>query len=355
MAANNSVFRTRDLNKLLAETRGKKALKKVLGPLELMMLGIGAIVGTGIFVLTGTAAANYAGPALILSFIFSGVTCCFAALCYSELAAMIPVAGSAYTFGYVGLGEIWAWMIGWDLLMEYMVAVSAVAVGWSGYIVALIESAGGKLPAAIINPPGLKGGMINLPCILILFVILLFLIRGMTQTAKLNDILVVIKLSVVILFIVVGAAHIKPVNWHPFFPYGVSGVFKGAAIVFFAYIGFDAVSSAAEEVKNPQKDLPIGIIGSLLVCTVLYIFVAAVLTGVLPYYTYKNTAAPVAFALQKIGITWGSAAVSVGAICGLTSVLLVMSYGSTRILFSLSRDGLLPQAFQTYILNMVRL
>ncbi|MFC0906537.1 amino acid permease [Clostridium sp. MT-14] len=347
MATNNSVFRTRDLNALLAETRGKKALKKVLGPFELMMLGIGAIVGTGIFVLTGVAAANYSGPALILSFIFSGITCSFAALCYSELAAMIPVAGSAYTFGYVGLGEIWAWMIGWDLLMEYMVAVSAVAVGWSGYIVALFESGGIELPAALVNPPGLNGGMVNLPCILILFVIMLFLFRGVSQSAKLNDVLVIIKISVVILFIILGVGHIKPANWHPFFPYGVSGVFKGAAVIFFAYIGFDAVSTAAEEVKNPQKDLPIGIIGSLLVCTVLYIIVSAVLTGVLPYYVYKTTAAPVAFALQQIGISWGSALVSVGAVCGLTSVLLVMSYGSTRILFSLSRDGLLPETFSS--------
>ncbi|CAB1241011.1 amino acid permease [Clostridium sp. WLY-B-L2] len=344
MATNNSIFRTKELDKLLAETKGKKSLKKVLGPLELAMLGIGAIVGTGIFVLTGVAAANYAGPALILSFIFSGVTCCFAALCYSEMAAMIPVAGSAYTFGYVGLGEIWAWMIGWDLLMEYMVAVSAVAVGWSGYIVALFESGGIKLPAALVNPPA-NGGIINLPCILILLVIVLFLFRGMSQSAKLNDILVLIKLSVVILFIILGVGHIKPTNYHPFFPYGVSGVFKGAAVIFFAYIGFDAVSTAAEEVKNPQKDLPIGILGSLLVCTLLYILVSAVLTGVLPYYTYKTTAAPVAFALQKIGISWGSALVSIGAVCGLTSVLLVMTYGSTRILFSLSRDGLLPEVF----------
>ncbi|MHC6179174.1 amino acid permease [Clostridium sp. JNZ X4-2] len=347
MATSNSVFRTRSLDSLLAETKGKKALKKVLGPFELMMLGIGAIVGTGIFVLTGVAAANYSGPALILSFVFSGITCSFAALCYSELAAMIPVAGSAYTFGYVGLGEIWAWMIGWDLLMEYMVAVSAVAVGWSGYIVALLESGGIKLPAALINPPGLNGGMINLPSVLILFVIMLFLFRGVSESAKLNDILVLIKIGVVALFIILGVGHIKPVNYHPFFPYGVGGVFKGAAVIFFAYIGFDAVSTAAEEVKNPQKDLPIGIIGSLLVCTVLYIIVSAVLTGILPYYVYKDTAAPVAFALQQIGISWGSALVSVGAVCGLTSVLLVMSYGSTRILFSLSRDGLLPQVFSS--------
>lgn len=345
MASNNSIFRTRSIESMLAQTQGKKALKKVLGAFELMMLGIGAIVGTGIFVLTGVAAADHAGPALILSFVFSGITCSFAALCYSELAAMIPVAGSAYTFGYVGLGEIWAWMIGWDLLMEYMVAVSAVAVGWSGYIVALIEASGVKLPATLINPPGQNGGLINLPAVLILLLITIFLLKGVSESAKLNNILVIVKIGVVILFIVLGAGHIKPANWHPFFPYGVGGVFKGAAVIFFAYIGFDAVSTAAEEVKNPQRDLPIGIVGSLLICTVLYIIVSAVLTGVLPYYEYKGSAAPVALALQKIGISWGSALVSVGAVAGLTSVLLVMTYGSTRILFSLSRDGLIPQVF----------
>ena len=309
------------------------------------MLGIGAIIGTGIFVLTGVAAADYAGPALILSFVVSGITCTFAALCYAELAAMIPIAGSAYTYGYVGLGEIWAWIIGWDLILEYVVAVAAVAVGWSGYIVSLLGSGGITIPAALCNPPGQSGGIVNLPAIIILAIVTAFLVRGVSESAKLNNILVIIKLAVVILFIVVAIGHVKPANWNPFFPYGVSGVFKGAAIIFFAYVGFDAVATAAEEVKNPQKDLPIGIVASLIVCTVLYIVVSAILTGVLPYTAYKNNAAPVAFALQQIGISWGSALVAVGAVCGITSVLLVMTFGATRILFSLSRDGLLPQVF----------
>lgn len=344
MSANRkSIFRTKSIEELLAQASGKRALKKVLGPFELIALGIGCIIGTGIFVLTGVAAANYAGPALILSFVFSGLTTTFAALCYAELSAMIPIAGSAYTFGYVGLGEIWAWIIGWDMISEYIVALSTVAVGWSAYVATLLESAGLHLPPALCNPPGQNGGIINLPAILILFVIMLLLIRGVSESTKLNNILVIIKLAVVVLFIILAVGHVKPANWHPFFPYGVNGVFKGAAIVFFSYLGFDAVSTAAEEVKNPQRDLPIGLIGALLICTTLYIVVTAILTGVVPYTQYKTIAAPVAFVLLKIGINWGSALVSVGAICGITSVLLVTMYGATRILFSLSRDGLIPQ------------
>lgn len=346
MASNKSIFRTKSIEGLLAQTHAKgKGLKKVLGAFELTMLGIGAIIGTGIFVLTGVAAADYAGPALVLSFIFSGIACSFAALSYAELAAMIPVAGSAYTFGYVGLGEIWAWIIGWDLVLEYIVAVAAVAVGWSGYVVSLLKAGGITVPAALCNPPGQNGGIVNLPSVLVLLVITLLLVKGVSESAKLNNILVVIKLAVVIIFIAIGIGHVKPSNWNPFFPYGVNGVFKGAAIIFFAYIGFDAVSTAAEEVKNPQRDLPIGIVGSLLVCTVLYIIVSAILTGMVPYQQYHNNAAPVAYALEQVGINWGSALVSVGAICGISSVLLVMTFGSTRLLFSLSRDGLLPQVF----------
>ncbi|MBI6872795.1 amino acid permease [Clostridium aciditolerans] len=344
MASNKSIFRTKSLEAMLAQTKGK-GLKKVLGAFELTMLGIGAIIGTGIFVLTGVAAADYAGPALMLSFIFCGITCAFVALCYAELAAMIPVAGSAYTFGYVGLGEIWAWIIGWDLILEYVVAVAAVAVGWSGYIVSLLRAGGLNIPDAFCNAPGQKGGIINLPAVLVLFVITALLIKGVSESAKLNNILVVIKLAVVILFIVVGVGHVKPANWNPFFPFGVNGVFKGAAIIFFAYLGFDAVTTAAEEVKNPQRDLPIGIIASLAICTVLYIIVSGILTGMVPYAQFHGNAAPVAYALSSVGIGWGSALVSVGAVCGISSVLLVMTFGATRILFSLSRDGLLPQVF----------
>jgi len=330
---------------LMAERTGEHSLKKVLGPLELTFLGIGAIIGTGIFVLTGVAAANYAGPALVLSFVVSGLACVFAALCYAELAAMIPIAGSAYTFGYVGLGEIWAFLIGWDLILEYAVAVSAVAIGWSGYMVNLISILTGiKFPKALIAAPD-SGGMINLPAILIIWGICWLLLSGVKESAKLNNVLVAIKLSVVCLFIALGVGHVNPANWHPFLPYGWSGVFQGAAIVFFAYIGFDAVSTAAEEVKNPQTDLPIGILGSLAVCTVLYIIVSAILTGMVPYLEFKDNAAPVAYALAKVGINWGSALVSVGAVCGISSVLLVMCYGTTRLMFALSRDGLLPKVF----------
>jgi APA family basic amino acid/polyamine antiporter len=343
MSTNNSIFRTKSIEYLLEQASGKRALKKVLGPFELIALGIGCIIGTGIFVLTGVAAANYAGPALILSFIFSGITCTFAALCYAELSSMIPIAGGAYTFGYVGLGEIWAWIIGWDVISEYIVALSTVAVGWSAYVSTLLESAGIHLPSALCNPPGQNGGIINLPAIFILFIMTLLLIKGVSESTKLNNLLVIIKLAVVILFIVLAVGHVNPTNWHPFFPYGVSGVFKGAAIVFFAYLGFDAVATAAEEVKNPQKNLPIGLVGALLICTVLYIVVTAILTGVVPYSEYKTIAAPVAYVLLKIGINWGSALVSVGAICGITSVLLVTMYGATRIIFSLSRDGLIPE------------
>jgi APA family basic amino acid/polyamine antiporter len=343
-----SLFKKKSIDQLLAQAKGDgsgKSLKKVLGAFELTMLGIGAIIGTGIFVLTGIAAANYSGPALVISFMISGAACAFAALCYAEFASMVPVAGSAYTYGYAALGEIWAWIIGWDLLLEYAVAVAAVAIGWSGYMVSLLESVGIHLPPALINAPGIQGGMINLPAILIIAAITALLTRGVSESAKFNNVIVGIKLVVILLFICIGVFHIHPANWTPFMPYGWSGVFKGAAIIFFAYIGFDAVSTAAEEVKNPQRDLPIGIITSLIVCTILYIVVSAILTGMVPYLDFKQTAAPVAFALQKIGVNWGSALVSVGAICGITSVLLVMMFGQTRILFAMSRDGLLPKIF----------
>jgi basic amino acid/polyamine antiporter, APA family len=343
-----NLFRKKSIDQLLAQSKGEgngKSLKKVLGAFELTMLGVGAIIGTGIFVLTGIAAANYSGPALIISFMISGVACGFAGLCYAEFAAMVPVAGSAYTYGYAALGEIWAWIIGWDLILEYAVAIAAVAIGWSGYMVSLLESVGIHLPPALLNAPGIQGGMINLPAILIIAALTALLIRGVSESAKFNNIIVSIKLCVVLLFICIGVFHIHTVNWTPFMPYGWSGVFKGAAIIFFAYIGFDAVSTAAEEVKNPQKDLPIGIIASLVICTILYIVVSAILTGMVPYLQFKETAAPVAFALQQIGLNWGSALVSVGAVCGITSVLLVMMFGQTRVFFAMSRDGLLPKVF----------
>ncbi|CAB1247381.1 branched-chain amino acid transporter or methylthioribose-degradation metabolite exporter [Clostridiaceae bacterium BL-3] len=338
------IFRRKSIDNLIAETKGKESLEKVLGSFELTMLGIGAIIGTGIFVLTGIAAANYSGPALVISFIIAGLACGFAALCYSEIAAMVPVAGSAYTYGYAALGEFWAWIIGWDLILEYAFAIGTVAIGWSGYFNSILGSLGITLPAAITKAP-FEGGVINLPAVLILVLITGILIAGVKQSTTTNNIIVGIKLAVVLLFIVLGVGHVKPANWHPFMPYGWNGVFAGASVIFFAYIGFDAVSTAAEEVKDPQKDLPKGIISSLIICTVLYIVVSAILTGMVPYLKFKETAAPVAFALQQVGINWGSALVSVGAICGLTSVLIVMMFGQTRILFAMSRDGLLPKVF----------
>ena len=309
-----NIFRTKSINQFLSETKQDGGMNRVLGTFGLTMLGIGCIVGTGIFVLTGIAAANYSGPALIISFIIAALACGCAALCYSEFAAMIPVAGSAYTYGYVALGEFWAWVIGWDLILEFITAPE-------------------------------EGGLINLPAMAIIWIITLINMKGITQSSLVNDIIVVIKLAVVGLFIALGISHVEPANWTPFMPYGWSGVFTGASVIFFAYIGFDAVSTAAEEVKNPQKDLPRGIILSLIICTILYIAVSAILTGMVPYLQFKTTAAPVAYALQLVGYHWGAAAVSVGAICGLTSVLLVMCLGQSRILFVMSRDGLLPRFF----------
>jgi len=343
----NNIFRTKSVEQLMAETnKGGNSLKRVLGPMDLIALGIGAIIGTGIFVLTGVVAANYSGPALIVSFIVSGLACAFAALCYAEFAAMVPVAGSAYTYGYAALGEFWAWIIGWDLILEYMVAVAAVAIGWSGYACNLLKAAGINLPVALTAAPGVApGAIVNLPAILIIALITSLLIIGIRQSSWVNNVIVVIKIAVVLLFIALGVSHINPANWTPFMPFGWNGVMTGAAVVFFAYIGFDAVSTAAEEVKNPQRDLPIGIVVSLLVCTVLYIVVSAILTGMVPYTQFKEVSAPVAFALAQVGVQWGSAAVAVGAICGITSVLLVMALGQTRVLFAMSRDGLLPRIF----------
>lgn len=338
------IFKTKPISSLIEETEGKKGLKKALGSFDLTMLGIGAVIGTGIFVLTGVAAANYSGPALILSFILSGIACFFACLCYAEFAAMVPVAGSAYTFGYAALGEIWAWIIGWDLILEYAVSIGAVAIGWSGYAVSLLSNMGLQLPKAITLAP-LDGGVINLPAVLIIGLITWLLVSGVKETSRLNSAIVIIKVAVVLLFIVLAVWHVKPANWHPFMPFGFGGVVSGAAVIFFAYIGFDAVSTAAEEAKNPQKDLPKGLLYSLLICTALYIIVAGILTGVVKYTTFSHTAAPVAYALQQIGINWGSALVSVGAICGITSVLLVITYGQTRIFFAMSRDGLIPKFF----------
>lgn len=334
-----NILRTKKIDDLISSAE-RKGLKKTLGASDMVMLGVGCIIGTGIFVLTGVAAAKYAGPGIMLSFVLSGLACAFAALAYAELASMVPVAGSAYTYSYAALGEIIAWIVGWNLILEYSVGSSAVAAGWSGYMVGLLKSAGIELPKAYTAVPA-DGGIVNLPAMLIALFLSVLLVRGTKESATLNKILVFIKLAAVFIFLVLAGPKVNPANWTPFMPYGFSGVAGGAAIIFFAYIGFDAVATAAEECRNPNRDLPIGIIGSLVVCTILYIAVAAVLTGVVPY-TELNNAEPVAYALRAIGYNLGSALVGTGAIAGITTVLLVLMYGQTRVFFAMSRDGLIP-------------
>ncbi|MEH7083993.1 amino acid permease [Neobacillus drentensis] len=341
-----NLFRKKSIQALVQEAGQKDVvLKKDLGAFDLSMLGIGAIIGTGIFVVTGVAAAEHAGPALILSFILSGLACVFAALCYAEFASTVPVSGSAYTYSYATFGEIIAWILGWDLILEYGLASSAVASGWSGYLQGLLAGFGIHFPKALTSAyDPANGTFIDVPAILIVLIITLLLTQGVKKSARFNTIMVIIKLAVVVAFIAVGAWYVKPSNWTPFMPFGFSGVTAGAATVFFAYIGFDAVSTAAEEVKNPQKNMPIGIIASLLVCTVLYIIVSAILTGIVPYQELgvKN---PVAFALNYIHQDWLAGFISLGAIVGITTVLLVILYGQSRLFYAISRDGLLPKVF----------
>ena len=313
---------------------------KNLAAVDLLMLGIGAVIGTGIFVLTGVAAAKYAGPAVPLSFILSGLTCALAGLAYAEFASIVPASGSAYTYAYASLGEFIAFIVGWNLILEYTVTSSAVAVGWSGYVVGLFASAGLVLPHELVVAPA-EGGIFNLPAVLITLFLSFLLVRGTKESVKLNRILVFVKLAAIFLFLVLAAPHVDATNWEPFLPFGYSGIVSGAAIVFFAYIGFDAVATTAEECRNAARDLPVGIIGSLFICTLLYAVVAAVLTGVVPY-SMLDTAEPVAFALRHIGYNVGSAIVAVGAICGITTVLLVLLYGQARIFFAMSRDGMVP-------------
>lgn len=348
-----NLFRTKPIETDLTKDTG---LKRVLGPVDLTLMGIGAIIGTGIFVLTGIGAANYAGPALVLSFILAGAVCTFAALSYAELASSIGGSGSAYAYGYAGLGEFPAWIIGWMLILEYTIAISAVSVGWSGYISNALSSVGLHLPAALQNSPfGSHPGIINLPSTLIILALGGLLLSGAKLSAMFNAIVVTIKVSVVLLFIAVAAFHVDPSNWVPFIPprgmnpqgdpaFGIQGVISGASIVFFAYIGFDAVSTAAEETRNPQRDMPIGILASLLICTVLYMIVSFLLTGVMPY-KLLDTPSPISDALLHVGANWAAGLIALGAIAGLTTVMLVLYYALTRILFAVSRDGLLPGFF----------
>src|ERR1700730_5477259 len=324
-----------------------KGLTKTLGPFSLIGLGIGCIIGAGIFVLTGKAAASYAGPAIILSFVLAGIACAFVGLCYAELAAMIPASGSAYTYAYATVGELFAWIIGWDLILEYGLSTATVAVGWSGYFVSLAADAGVRIPAAIAGPPGF-----NLPaCVIVLFVGGLLVI-GIKQSADTNTLLVAIKSLVLVVCVVAGAHHVKRANLTPFIPpntgefgeFGWSGVLRGAGMMFFAYIGFDAVSTAAQEAKNPARDMPIGILGSLAICTVIYIFVAVVLLGIVPYQELM-VADPLAVGIDATGLRWLSPMIKTAALFGLFSTMLVNLLAQTRIFYTMSRVGLLPPVF----------
>lgn len=356
----SNLFKTKSIEQLVGDVEhGGKSLKRSLTALDLTLLGIGAIIGTGIFVLTGTAAANQAGPAITLSYLAAGLACAFAALCYAEFASMIPIAGSAYTYAYATLGELVAWMIGWDLILEYAVGSMTVAIGWSGYMQRLAAGFGIEFPAAIAAAPPV--GVINLPAVIIVLLIMILLVVGVRESARFNAVMVAIKVAAVLFFLAAGVTYVEPENWQPFAPYGWPGIMAAAAVVFFAYIGFDAVSTTAEEAKNPQRDLPIGIIASLVICTVLYLAVGAVLSGIVPVIQFRALEsalpgvamvdqaesvrflnAPVAYALAFIGQDWAAGLVSAGAVAGITSVLLVMLMSQPRIFFSMSRDRLLP-------------
>jgi len=386
-----NLFRRKSVTDLQAEALTDHSLKRALGAMNLTALGIGAIIGTGIFVLTGTVAAQNAGPAVVLSFVLAGVASVFAALCYSEFAALVPMAGSAYTYGYATLGELFAWIIGWDLILEYAVGAITVSIGWSGYVVSFLHDFGINIPpelsaargTELINIPAALAPLVkakigwvvssaslldqikaagadstalthvtaifNLPAVFIIFVVTTLLVVGIKESANFNNFIVLVKVAVVLLFIF-GAFHaITATNWHPFIPantgqsghFGWSGVMTGAGIVFFAYIGFDAVSTAAQEAKNPQRDMPIAIIGSLLVCTALYILVSAIATGVVPY-GQLDVPDPIAVAADHAGMNWMGRLIKLGAIAGLSSVILVLLLGQSRVFYSMARDGLLP-------------
>jgi basic amino acid/polyamine antiporter, APA family len=338
------IFRTKSVTD---DTGATHELKRVLSAFDLTLLGIGAIIGGGIFVLSGITAANQAGPAVVVSFVISGLACAFAALAYAELAAAVGGCGSAYGYSYVAFGEIVAWLIGWILLLEYSVSVAAVANSWSGYFNDLLAVMGMHLPDMLTKSPEL-GGIINLPASVIILVLMWLLIIGVKQSAQLNMGMVFVKVLAICVFIGIAAFNVHPENWHPFTPYGwfntlpdgkTTGVLAGASLVFFAYVGFDAVSTAAEEAKNPQRDVPIGIIASLVFCTVVYIAVSTLLTGIVPY-TELNVSHPVSYALQLIGYNWASALIATAVSFGLTTVMLVLYYALTRIILAMSRDGL---------------
>jgi APA family basic amino acid/polyamine antiporter len=366
-----SIMRRKSIEQSIRDTTEPEfELKKALGPLDLMVFGIGVIIGTGIFVLTGVAAATYAGPAITLSFVVSGITCALAALCYAEFASTVPVAGSAYTYSYASLGEFVAWLIGWDLILEFTLGAAAVSIGWSQYFKSILASLGVELPAAIA---GGEGAFMDVPAACVALLLTVVLVLGIRLSSQFNKVATAVKLFVVLFFIAFGAFYVTTSNWTPFVPpaapveaatggsaldapllqlvmgggqsaFGFSGIMAGAAIVFFAYVGFDIVATAAEETRNPQRDMPVGIIGSLAVCTVLYVLVSLVMTGLVPY-TELNTAAPMATAFSAIGLGWAAGLVSLGAIAGLTTVIMILMLGQSRVAFAMSRDGLLPLWF----------
>ncbi|MCK9207811.1 MAG: amino acid permease [Salinivirgaceae bacterium] len=338
------------------------SLNRTLGPVNITLLGIGAVIGAGIFVLTGTAAANYAGPGIVISFIISGIACGFAALCYAEFASMLPVAGSAYTYAYATMGKTVAWIIGWDLILEYLFSASAVAVGWSGYMVSFLNDFGIHIPRAFCSAPFIQsadgivrsGAFFDIPAMLIVGLLTAILYVGIKESTRFNNLIVYVKVGVVLLFVFVGYKYINLANWTPFIPentgkfgeFGWSGILRGAGVIFFAYIGFDAVSTVAQEAKNPKRDMPIGIILSLAVCTILYIAVALVLTGIIDY-RLLNVADPIAVGINSIGsqLMWLRPIIKIGALAGLSSVILVMLLGQPRIFYSMSKDGFLPPVF----------
>jgi APA family basic amino acid/polyamine antiporter len=370
----NQLFLKKPLKMLLEEARGENRLRRILGPVQLTSLGVGAIIGAGIFVATGAAARNTAGPALMMSYTVAGLTCVFAALCYAEFASMVPVAGSAYTYAFATLGELFAWIIGWDLVLEYAVGSATVANGWSGYFQSLLPKIGINLPPAISGPPIIydaalgrfvgTDGIINLPAVIVVAIVTWILVKGIQESATFNATMVAIKVAAVLFVIMVGAFFIDPANWQPFAPFGWTGInifgnhvagqtdaggqpvgmLAGAAIIFFAYIGFDSVSTHAEEAKRPNRDVPIGIVASLLICTVLYIAVVAVLTGMVPY-TQIDPDAGVSSAFRAAGLAWAEVIISIAGVAGITSVLLVMMLSGPRVFLAMARDGLVPKEF----------
>ena len=358
-----SLFALKTIDLVMKESERENQLRRSLGPFSLIALGVGAVIGAGIFTLTGVAAATFAGPAIVISFMLAAIGCVFAGLCYSEFSTMIPIAGSAYTYAYATMGELIAWIIGWDLVLEYCVGAATVSIGWSQTLIALLHNFGIDFPAKFIASPfqpialpdgTLIHGIINVPAVFIVVIVSVILMLGIRESAGVNTLIVFLKVSVVVVFIALGWKFINPANHTPFIPpntghfgnFGWSGIVSGAGVIFFAYIGFDAVSTAAQEAKRPQRDMPVGIIGSLLVCTVLFILYSYVLTGVVNYKDL-NVAAPLSIALLRIPIPWLSTAMNLAVLAGLTSVMLVMLLGQSRVFYSMSRDGLLPGLFSS--------